>query len=287
MKSVGFTKMILSGVLFSTIAAADTAIFSANGDLTIPSVTVGETAFSVGLTLVPGQIPITFALGSVYGEVTSNEPSAAYVNGQLIINQVAVGDALFSAAMALVPESNPLAFELTGATELCQDCAPATLSEGGISLLSSEFGDGDAIPSAYTCSGADLSIPLTWTPGPAGTQAYAIIMDDPDAQRVAGFTFVHWNLFNLPAGSSSLQGGEADGPLPGDTINGTNDFGQAGYDGPCPPQGDGAHNYNIRIYALDSIIQAPSSPLTRGEFENSYQSHILDTSNILNGIFMR
>jgi phosphatidylethanolamine-binding protein (PEBP) family uncharacterized protein len=36
-----------------------------------------------------------------------------------------------------------------------------------------------------------------------------------------------------------------------------NDFGDAGYDGPLPPVGDGAHRYFFRLIALPEPVQLP------------------------------
>src|SRR5947208_9165997 len=69
------------------------------------------------------------------------------------------------------------------------------------SLSSTAFKDGGAVPIKYTCDGADVSPPLAWIGAPAGTQAFALIADDPDAP--AG-TWVHWVLYNLPATVSEL-----------------------------------------------------------------------------------
>ena len=44
------------------------------------------------------------------------------------------------------------------------------------------FADGGRIPAANTCA-AGQGVPspaISWTPGPAGTQSYALILHDPD-----------------------------------------------------------------------------------------------------------
>lgn len=59
--------------------------------------------------------------------------------------------------------------------------------------------DGSMIPQQYTCEGDDISPPLDGRPLAEGTQSIALIVDDPDAP--AG-TFVHWVLYDLPAGET-------------------------------------------------------------------------------------
>src|SRR6266576_7200118 len=68
-------------------------------------------------------------------------------------------------------------------------------------LASAAFREGAAIPAKYTCDGVDVSPELTWSGAPAGTRGFALIVDDPDAP--AG-SWVHWVLYNLPAGVSEL-----------------------------------------------------------------------------------
>ena len=58
-----------------------------------------------------------------------------------------------------------------------------------IKVTSTAFADGEMIPKQYTCDGANVSPPLSWSGVPAGAKALALICDDPDAP---GKTWVHW-----------------------------------------------------------------------------------------------
>ena len=87
--------------------------------------------------------------------------------------------------------------------------------------------NGGQIPRRYTCDGQN-STPQVRSSRPRGTRQIAWVMTDPDAP---GGGFVHWTHW----GSGS---------------DGTNSFGKVGYDGPCPPKGDGPHHYVLRVYAL-------------------------------------
>ena len=66
-------------------------------------------------------------------------------------------------------------------------------------ITSTAFASGSEIPSRYTCQGKDISPPLAWTDGPAGTKSFALIIDDPDAPDPAApqMTWVHWILYNV------------------------------------------------------------------------------------------
>lgn len=106
------------------------------------------------------------------------------------------------------------------------------------------------IANVYTeCGGGNQSPPLRWHDPPAGTKSYAVTMYDPDA---AG-GFWHWIAFDIAVGAHGLNAGAGtphSGNAPGDTEQPRNDFGNAGYSGPCPPPG-APHHYVITVYALD------------------------------------
>ena len=105
-----------------------------------------------------------------------------------------------------------------------------------LSLSSSAFASGQAIPSAHTCKGKGISPPLAWSGAPAGTRSFALIVDDPDAP--AG-TFVHWVIYNIPASSNGLpESVSATATLPDGTLQGSNSARRTGYHRPLPPIGN-------------------------------------------------
>ena len=90
-----------------------------------------------------------------------------------------------------------------------------------------------------------MALPATdLPPPPTDTAELLVVVDDPDAP---GGTFVHWTVWGLAPATTAL-----DGQLPAGAVQGQNDFGRAGYVGPCPPPGDGAHRYRFRVVALDA-----------------------------------
>lgn len=110
---------------------------------------------------------------------------------------------------------------------------------GGLAVTSAAFGDGDAIPERYTCDGDDVSPPLSITGLPAGTAEIAVVVRDPDAGG-----FVHWVVAGLPGDTAGLD----EGTLPAGAIEADNGFGEPGWAGPCPPEGE--HTYEFTVYAL-------------------------------------
>ena len=116
-------------------------------------------------------------------------------------------------------------------------------------LTSSAVTAGGSIPRAYTCDGANTSPELAWNGAPAGTAALVLVVDDPDAGG-----FVHWLVLDLPGAE---HGTLAAGIPPSATTprQGTNDFGHAGWSGPCPPSGE--HRYTFTLYALAAPLGLP------------------------------
>jgi len=96
-------------------------------------------------------------------------------------------------------------------------------------------------------------------------------MDDPDAPSG---TFVHWLIWNIPPALQLLPKDIIkSGTLPNGAMQGRNDFGNVGYNGPCPPPGK-THRYYFRLYALDTKLTLQPGA-TRRELEAAMKGHIL------------
>jgi hypothetical protein len=59
-------------------------------------------------------------------------------------------------------------------------------SMASLQLKSSAFSNGGAIPPKFTCDGRDVSPALSWNEPPPGTNAFALIVDDPMPRVVPG-----------------------------------------------------------------------------------------------------
>ena len=72
---------------------------------------------------------------------------------------------------------------------------------------------------------------------PTGPKSLVLIVDDPDAldPKAPKTIWVHWVLYNLPPGTTSLAEGVK--VLPQDAKICLNDWKRATYGGPCPPIG--------------------------------------------------
>lgn len=120
------------------------------------------------------------------------------------------------------------------------------LFASSLSLESPAFGLNTMIPNLFTCSGEDKSPPLVWDNTPAHTQSLTLILSDPDAP---GGVWVHWVVFNISADLHELKEGTT---LPEGASFGKNSWGNARYQGPCPPQG--AHRYVFTLYAVNKKL---------------------------------
>ena len=185
-----------------------------------------------------------------------------------IIFYLLTGTILLSACM----QSTPITPEQT-ITD------PLTMDESvSIEITSSAFTEGQPIPPKHACTGdpassfKDVSPELSWSEPPAGTQSFALIMDDPDAPNG---TWDHWILFNIPA---STRGLPESMPVNSEFPGGNNSWGRTGYGGPCPP--NGTHRYYFKLYALDEML-AISPGATKGELEKAMVGHILAQGELM------
>ena len=155
---------------------------------------------------------------------------------------------------------------------------PTTEADMSFKLTSDAFANGQSIPAKYSCIGKNISPPLAWNDGPADTQSFALIMDDPDAPFG---TWVHWVIYNIKPDMRSLQ---EDLPITGKNIDpnaiyvGKNSSGNIGYDGPCPPSG--THRYFFKFYALDTVISLLPGA-TKEELLKEMDGHILAPAELM------
>ncbi|HWL65983.1 MAG TPA: YbhB/YbcL family Raf kinase inhibitor-like protein, partial [Actinomycetota bacterium] len=104
---------------------------------------------------------------------------------------------------------------------------------------------GDEIPVEYTCEGNDTPPDIEWE-GPVDASEWIVSVTDPDAP---GGTFVHWVVYRIPPGETELSG-----RLPPGAFEATSSFGNVGYGGPCPPEGDDPHGYVFTVTALSEPL---------------------------------
>ena len=123
-------------------------------------------------------------------------------------------------------------------------------------VFSQDFNDGDKMPERHVFNGMgytgdNLSPHLAWEDAPEGTKSFVVTCYDPDAPTGSGWW--HWVVANLPADVTELPQGAGSGvaALPASAIQTRTDFGQTGYGGAAPPQGE-SHRYIFTVHAMDT-----------------------------------
>ncbi|AOL15730.1 phosphatidylethanolamine-binding protein [Sulfolobus sp. A20] len=141
-------------------------------------------------------------------------------------------------------------------------------------VRTSSFKVEDLIPSKYTCDGEDLSPTLEWDAVPSA-KSYAVIVEDPDAP---GGTFIHWVIYNIP--TNKLPEGVPKVYKSEFGIQGVNDFGRVGYNGPCPPKAHPPHRYYFYVYALDTILKEVKN-VDANELKSLMKGHEIDKGYVM------
>jgi Raf kinase inhibitor-like YbhB/YbcL family protein len=126
---------------------------------------------------------------------------------------------------------------------------------GDFTLKSDQFGGQltiDQVYSGFGCTGKNISPSLKWSDAPQATKSFAVTVYDPDAPTGSGWW--HWVIFNIPAGVHELKTDAGDVKkhiAPAGSVQSMTSYGQPGFGGACPPQGDKPHRYIFTVFALD------------------------------------
>jgi Raf kinase inhibitor-like YbhB/YbcL family protein len=135
-----------------------------------------------------------------------------------------------------------------GAADAARDAGQPDGARAPFTLSSTAFSEGGIIMRKYRCQYENVSPPLSWTAGPAGTRSYAITM------RSAGSP--HWALWDIPADITSLPERIERLPMPPvpagskqckPNVDGSTWY---GYAGACPMGGTNLRPYFFELYAL-------------------------------------
>lgn len=149
-----------------------------------------------------------------------------------------------------------------------------------LKVISPAFSDEAPLPDIFAADGGNISPPLEWQPGPAGTKSYVIVMEDPDVNENS--PFVHWLIYNIPAGVTKIEKAVPPAPQvprPKDALQGENDRGNIGYFGPKPPPEDPAHHYHFQVFAVDKRLNI-SFGASREELLDALKGHVLASGKI-------
>jgi Raf kinase inhibitor-like YbhB/YbcL family protein len=178
-----------------------------------------------------------------------------------------------TATVAMAQAPRPLAHELGG-------------GEAKMTVSSPAFKQGERIPDPYGADGDNFSPALTWTNLPSHARSVVVMVEDPDAATPN--PFVHWTLYNLPAGTSRLD--ESIPAIPqlpqlSKAKQGRNSRGTIGYTGPRPPKGDPPHHYHFQVFALDVELAVLPSAEAQAIID-AMKGHVLAWGELV-GLFSR
>jgi Raf kinase inhibitor-like YbhB/YbcL family protein len=148
-------------------------------------------------------------------------------------------------------------------------------------LVSPNFKNNEKIPVKFTKDGENVNPELTIKDIPENAKSLVLIVDDPDAQRVAGYTWIHWIIFNIPVDHKRAIIKEKS--IPG--IPGENSYKRAEYGGPNPPARTGIHHYHFKAYAIDKELDLKEGA-SLGEIQKGIQDHLIDETELI-GIYFR
>ncbi len=139
--------------------------------------------------------------------------------------------------------------------------------ELNMTVTSTKFDHRRRIPREYSCSEDDISVPITWSPAPEGTVSIALVLE---SNQNPGAPWSHWVLWGIPGDAVGLpenvEKGVHEAPSIGPSARqGTNDDGNIGWNGPCPPEvrsqwtgggplEDPVKQYTFRVFALNAEI---------------------------------
>jgi Raf kinase inhibitor-like YbhB/YbcL family protein len=149
---------------------------------------------------------------------------------------------------------------------------PQELNVADLRLTSTAFEHHREIPERHTSDGEDVSPELSWSGVPDGTKAFALVVHDPDAPLVDGFT--HWVAYGIAADATGLAEGTHD------VTHGANSTGETRYNGPAPPPGHGKHHYYFWIYALDEDVDLEPG-LDRRALLDAIEDHVIEQARLI------
>jgi len=123
-----------------------------------------------------------------------------------------------------------------------------------LTLSSHDLTPGATMPAAHIyprCGGQNVSPDLSWSGGLAAARSYVLTMVDMDVKPAL---WSHWVVVDLPPSTTALPRGVK--VLPAGAHAAVSNFGEAAYDGPCPPPGSGLHHYQLTLWAMPAATFA-------------------------------
>jgi len=163
-------------------------------------------------------------------------------------------------------------------------------------IRSQVFDNGGKLPAKCGAMNGNEFPVLIWRGAPENTVTFALTVIDknysgnktipewgnitlPPKEKLKGGEYAHLILVNIPGTERSLNKETDYGTILTGTLA---EFGQKGdiYAGPNPPPGTGVHEYEFKVYALDTKLKLQSSD-TLQQFLKAISGHVLATATII------
>ena len=166
-----------------------------------------------------------------------------------------------------------------GPPVLATKLAPAKGGALRLLVTSSAFGSGTDLDDKFTQNGDNMSPPLSWAKGPAGTQSYVVLAEDAGVNRAE--PIVHWVMYNIPSTTTRLpQNVPTDPTLENGAMQGKNVRGSAGFIGPKPPAGQ-THPYHFEVFALNSKLDLDQANADRNAVVAAMKNKVLASGEVV------
>ena len=146
-------------------------------------------------------------------------------------------------------------------------------------VTSSAFSSGGSLGDRYTQNGENMSPPIAWTKGPAGTQSYVLLAEDAGVNRPE--PVFHWVVYDIPSSMTAVSGNQpTDATLSSGAMQGLNVRKASGFLGPKPPAGQ-THPYHFEVFALDTKLRLDPATTDRNAVVAAMKDHVLAGGDIV------
>jgi Raf kinase inhibitor-like YbhB/YbcL family protein len=155
------------------------------------------------------------------------------------------------------------------------------IAKGGVRLMvtSDGFAPGQSLNDKYTQNGENVSPPISWTKGPAGTQSYVVLAEDSGVNRHD--PVVHWIVYGIPSNMTRLPENLPTMPkLDIGVMQGLNVRKASGFIGPKPPAGQ-THPYHFEVFALNMRLNLDPANADRDAVVNAMKGHVVAEGDLV------
>ena len=169
--------------------------------------------------------------------------------------------------------------DAAGPPVLAKELAKAKAGSVTLRVRSSAMNNGGSIDDQYTQNGENMSPPLSWSKGPAGTISYVVLAEDSGVNRPD--PIVHWIVYDIPRNTTTL--GEdlpKEATLPNGANQGLNVRGATGFIGPKPPAGQ-THPYHFQVFALNKTLRIDPTKASRKDVVDAMRNSVLASGDFV------